>query len=285
MIVSFHPCFGADHHIVVADRHLNADEIELIAQAQAVILPQARPEEIFAACTGSGALLFPNYGHRFAYPGKMGQSLLFEKLGCPHPATRRWPSVRALDEAHPGLATFPHALPFVVKSDRGHEGEGVYIAEDRSSLAGVLECLARKEASGWKGFVTQEYVRCGGNVLRAVIIGRRVVTYWKRPEGPGPRITTISRGAAIDHEWLPELQAKGEGEAFRLAALTGIDLAAVDFVFSMAEDNPEPLFLEINYYFGRRGLGGSERYYAMVHEAIRDWLSRSGLDPDTVTLL
>jgi ribosomal protein S6--L-glutamate ligase len=53
----------------------------------------------------------------------------------------------------------------------------------------------------------------------------------------------------------------------------------------MAEDDPEPLFLEINYYFGRRGLGGSERYYSMVHQAIREWLSRAGLDPDAVSLL
>jgi len=285
MILSFHPCFGADHHIVLADRHLKSEEIALIAQARAIILPQARPEEIYTACTGSGAVLFPNYDHRFAYPGKAGQSLLFEKLGCPHPATRRWPSVRALEEAHPGLASYPHAPPFVIKADRGHEGEGVYIAEDRNSFLVAVEHLARKEGSGWKGFVTQEYVPSGGNVLRAVILGRRIVTYWKRPARPDAWVTTISRGAMIDYQWRPELQAKGARAARRLAAATGIDLAAIDFVCPEAAPDPEPLFLEINYYFGRRGLGGSERYYAMVHEAIREWLSRAGLDPDAVWLL
>ena len=69
-----------------------------------------------------------------------------------------------------------------------------------------------------------------------------------------------------------------------MSAKTGINLAAVDFIFSFSEKDPEPLFLEINYYFGRRGIGGSERYYQLLYEAVRGWLAEAGLDPDAVRL-
>ena len=59
----------------------------------------------------------------------------------------------------------------------------------------------------------------------------------------------------------------------------------MDFVFPISEKDPEPLFLEINYYFGRRGLGGSENYYQLLHQAIRDWLEEEGLDPEAVRLV
>ena len=32
------------------------------------------------------------------------------------------------------------------------------------------------------------------------------------------------------------------------------------------------MLLEINYFFGRKGLGGSEAYYKILHEEIRTWL-------------
>ncbi|MDZ7697590.1 MAG: hypothetical protein U5R49_11935 [Deltaproteobacteria bacterium] len=121
--------------------------------------------------------------------------------------------------------------------------------------------------------------------MRVVIVGDRLITYWKRSGDPQQPITTISRGARIDPQWKPALQQKGEIEARRLSAQTGINLAAVDFVFALADANPDPLFLEINYYFGRRGLGGSESYYRLLYEAIRDWLTACGRSPDSVRLV
>jgi ribosomal protein S6--L-glutamate ligase len=122
-------------------------------------------------------------------------------------------------------------------------------------------------------------------VLRAVIIGKKIITYWKRPNKSGQVITTISRGALIDHEWRPDLQEKGNAIVRVLAGKTGIDLAAVDLVFPLSEEAPDPLFLEINYYFGRRGLGGSEKYYQLLYEAVRDWLMDEGLNPEAVRLV
>jgi ribosomal protein S6--L-glutamate ligase len=157
--------------------------------------------------------------------------------------------------------------------------------EDALSLSEALEWLTLRENSGPKGFVTQDFIPSNGNALRAVIIGKRIITYWKRPGKPGGRITTIRGGAVIDHHWRQNLQEKGKAEAQVLSDETGINLAAVDFVFPLKELDPDPLFLEINYYFGRRGLGGTERYYKLLYQAIQEWLAEVGLDPKSIRLL
>jgi ribosomal protein S6--L-glutamate ligase len=38
-------------------------------------------------------------------------------------------------------------------------------------------------------------------------------------------------------------------------------------------DDPVPMLLEINYFFGRKGLGGSKAYYKLLHEEIQAWLA------------
>ncbi len=285
MILSYHPCFETDVHIILGSRSLNGEDLELIKQAEAIILPQGRPQELFEACSSSGAHLFPNYDVRFKYPGKIGQSFLFEELGCPCPATLRWSGVNQFKKTYPDVEDFPHELPYIIKDDKSHEAEGVFFIENSRSLSEALDFLTRRQGSGFSGFVTQDYVPSDGNVLRAVIIGRKIITYWKRPAEPGQVITTISKGAMIDHLWRPDLQEKGRAEAHTLAVKTGIDLAAVDFVFPLSEKDPDPLFLEINYYFGRRGLGGSENYYQLLYQAIRDWVEETGLDPEAVKLV
>jgi ribosomal protein S6--L-glutamate ligase len=285
MILSFHPCFDADSNIILGSRRLNGEDLDLIGQAEAVIMPQGRPQDIYEACSRVDLRLFPNYDVRFRYPGKIGQSLLFEDLGLSHPETLRWSTVEEFKEACPGNEAFPLALPFLIKDDKSHEAEGVFFVEDGSALSTALNFLAQRGRSGLPGFVTQAYIPSDGNVLRAVIIGKKIITYWKRPKEPGQVITTISRGARVDHEWRPDLQEKGTAATRVLAGKTGIDLAAVDFIFAVAETEPEPLFLEINYYFGRRGLGGSENYYQLLYEAVRAWLGEEGLDPDAVRLV
>ena len=121
MIVSFHPCFEADANVVLGSRKLDAADFDLIRRATAIILPQGRPQEIYEACSGSVTHLFPTYDVRFKYPGKMGQSRLFEDLGCPHPNTLRWSEVNEFKEIHPYAKDFPHERPFFIKDDKSHE--------------------------------------------------------------------------------------------------------------------------------------------------------------------
>lgn len=285
MILSFHPCFDTDVQIILGDRKLDSTIRESIQRATAIILPQACTQDLYNICANSTAHMFPNYYARIKYPGKIGQSLMFRDLDLPHPETFSWKTVGEFKNAHPDLNTLTREIPFLIKEDRRHEAEGIFLIKNEKALKEALDNLTIRERSGPKGFAIQEYIPCNGNVLRAVVIGERIISYWKRPGKPGQKITTINRGAIIDHDWRADLQEKGKTQALLLSHKTGINLAAIDFIFPLAEKNPEPLILEINYYFGRRGLGGAENYYRLLYEAIQDWLKEVGLDPESVSLI
>ncbi len=285
MILSFHPCLDTDIQIILGDRRVDSQIRKCIEKADAIILPQACTQNLYEICVTSTAHIFPNYAARIKYPGKIGQSLMFEDFHLPHPETLRWRDAEDFKEAHPPSSAPPHEIPFLIKDNMSHEAEGVFVVENGNSLREALDRLAIREQSGLKGFVTQAYIPCNGNALRAVIIGEKVLTYWKRPNKPGQEITTISRGAIIDPEWQLDLQEKGKVQALLLSDKTGINLAAIDFVFPIADKDPEPLFLEINYYFGRRGLGGTEKYYRLLYQAVQDWIEKIGLDPRSIKLV
>jgi ribosomal protein S6--L-glutamate ligase len=284
MILSFHPCFGADVQVILGSRPLGAEELSLIDKAAVILLPQSCSVELYRACKRSSALLFPNYDSRFEYPGKIGQSLFFERYRFPSPKTKRWPSAKAFETAYSRAKTYPHRIPFFLKADRSHEGEGVFLIRDDQGMRSALRALSRLEKSGLRGFVSQQGIVTEGNVLRAVIMGGKTITYWKRAADSNQWITTIGQGSRIDKTWRRDLQERGKESVQSLCTKAGIDLAAVDFVFPMTDPDPQGLFLEINYYFGRRGLGGSERYYGLLHEAIQTRLAEHGFDPEAVTL-
>jgi len=57
-------------------------------------------------------------------------------------------------------------------------------------------------------------------------------------------------------------------------------LAGIDLIFEKDDRNngdQHPLLLEINYFFGRTGLGGSERFYSLFQAAVDQWLEQLGL--------
>ncbi|MFH0845222.1 MAG: hypothetical protein V1930_07070 [Pseudomonadota bacterium] len=261
------------------------DDLTLIQKAEAIILPQSCSPGLYKACTNSSARIFPDYRIRFKYPGKIGQTALFERLKCPHPVTTIWSSVAQFVGAYTVAKTFPHEIPFLMKGNEGHEGEGIYFIPDRDALNSCLENLLALENKGAPGFISQEFIKNGGNVLRTVIIGSTIITYWKRSEAPGQMITTISQGARIDKSWKTELQKKGREITEKISATTGINLAAFDFIFPPSQPVPQPLILEINYYFGRRGLGGSIQFYHLLYDAIRGWLRENGFDAGSVRLV
>ena len=284
MILSFHPCLVADHQVILGDRSLSRQDFSLMADAEVILLPQTCTPHLYRVCASTSALLFPHYEVRFKYSGKVGQSRLFKEIDCVHPETFIW---RGVEEWENALSEkgFPHKVPFLIKKNTGHEGEGVYLIEDQQTLESTLEKLHHGAQTGSSEFISQELIPAGGNVLRVVIMGKRMFSYWKRPEKSGQIISSIGRDARVDKEWRKDLQEMGKEESEKIAAITGIDLAALDFVFPLSRPDPRPFILEINYYFGRRGLGGSERFYRLLYETVREWLASNGVDPHSLVLV
>jgi len=283
MILSLHPCFVADHQIIQGSRDLSSDDLSLIKKASVIILPQSCSEKLYRLCSESTALLFPSYKTRFEYKGKIGQSLLFKKAGLPHPETMQWNSVEKFRKVF--INSCPNEMPFLLKTDMSHESDGIYVIENKESLESALENIRMIGNKGSQTFISQKLIQTNGIVLRVVIIGRKTVSYWKMPANHGQIITSIGKGARIDTGWRVDLQKEGRRWARKLIDATGINLAAVDFVFPFNESDPSPMFLEINYYFGRRGLGGSLNYYRLLFNAIQEWLEEQGFDPQSIGLV
>jgi ribosomal protein S6--L-glutamate ligase len=285
IILSFHPCFTAGYQIILGDRRLASRDHRWIQRADAIILHQSCSQELYRACKDSGAQVFPNYDMKFRYPGKLGQARLFQEFHVKHPETMSWSSAYELREFIRKGGKLCHPFPFLMKANQSHEGEGISVVSDPDSLERALNILASWEKTGQSGFISQEMVQTDGNVLRAVILGEQTITYWKRPNKAREPVTTLSRNAIVDRDWRKDLQGRGRFEAGRICERTGINLAAMDFVFSMADSDPQPFCLDINYYFGRRGLGGLLNYYGLLHRALQDWLKDGGFDPGSLRLL
>ena len=113
--------------------------------------------------------------------------------------------------------------------------------------------------------------------MRVVVIGDQFFSYWRVQQDPTAFFTGLKAGAIIDHDKAPELQQAGRAAVRDFCSKTGINLAGFDLLFPEDKKEPAPLFLEINYFFGRRGLGGSFRYYELVEKAVGAWLESIGL--------
>lgn len=274
MILSYHPLFEADQNIICAGRKPDAEDLAAIKAAKAVILGQGCYQSLYEMAQSNCPHVFPNYEAKFTYPGKIGQTRLFRKINAPHPSTELYPDLASFQKIYgdqPGQ--WPARYPLVFKYDWGGEGETVYRIDSGEDLQEVLTQTAVFEKSGQYGFLLQEFVPCEGRTLRVVVIGRQIISYWRIQQNRGAFHTSISQGAAIDSETEPGLQQKAVAVVKDMCQKTGINLAGFDVIFSLESADPAPLLLEINYFFGRKGLGGSEAYYNILQAEIRRWLA------------
>ena len=290
MIVSFHPCFEADINIICAGRDPDADDLNAIQGAAAVVLPQGCRESLYRMAKANCAHVFPDYAARFRYPGKTGQARLFAETGFPHPKTRAYADTSRFRQSdgspsNPGLP-----FPFVFKMDWGGEGDTVSLIRNADDWEQALSRVAAFERSGQYGFVLQEFIPATDRTLRVVVVGQYLHAYWRIQDNPMAFGTSVSHGARIDSDADPKLRQAGIDLTRNFCEQTGINLAGLDLIFKPAIDSsvmPWPLFLEINYFFGRTGIGGSEAFYDILEREIDRWLK--GLDqaivkPDGVRL-
>jgi ribosomal protein S6--L-glutamate ligase len=274
MILSYHPLFEADRNITCAGREPNAEDLAVIREAQAVILGQGCYQSLYEMAQANCPNVFPNYDARFKYPGKIGQTKLFRELNATHPPTEIFSNIALFQRKyrnHPDQLRSRY--PLVFKLDWGGEGETVYRIASAEDLQKLLTQIAEFERTGQSGFLLQEFVPCGDRTLRVVVIGRQIVSYWRIQQSRGAFHTSLSKGAVIDLKADPGLQQTGVAAVKKLCQKTGINLAGFDVIYSAEMDDPAPMLLEINYFFGRKGLGGSEAYYKLLQKEIRAWLA------------
>ena len=278
MILSYHPCFVGDENRLCAGRQPDQTDVDIISRAEAVILPQGTPQRLYKMARQTCPHVFPNYDVRFQYPGKSGQIRLFRQIGAPHPVTRIFGRVSEYPDSN-GRPRLPaeFSYPCMFKFDWGGEGDTIILVENPDDLAAALKKAAQYEKTGQQGFLLQAFIPSASRSLRVVVVDQKMTAYWKIQENPETVFAGVTKGARIDAEADPDLQAFGKTEAAAVCRRTGINLAGFDLLFPEDAAHPQPFFLEINYFFGRKGLGGSERFYQLLIPAIYDWLDRNGL--------
>lgn len=277
MILSFHPLIKKDENRLCAGRLPDDDDLKALQAADAVILPQGCYQSLYEMARESCPNVFPNYDARFAFPGKTGQARLFQKTGVPHPKTDTYTGVADFQNSG---GPFRLSYPVVFKFDWGGEGESVFLMETPNAFARILSKAERFEKTGQRGFVLQAVIPAAGRSLRVVVIGRHIASYWRVSADASAFSTGLCAGARIETDLAPELQLMAKEAVASFCSQTKINLAGFDILFS-ADDSrgflPPPLFLEINYFFGRRGLGGSNAYYRLFEAAVTDWIRGLGL--------
>ncbi|MBW2367211.1 MAG: hypothetical protein JRH15_04930 [Deltaproteobacteria bacterium] len=287
MILSFHPIIVGDENRLCAGRRPDGRDLSAIRAADAVILPQGCYPVLFEMVRQNCAHFFPDYTCRFDYPGKISQSELFRKLEIDHPDTQAFTSLETFYHRYDRrLDCARLQFPLVFKFDWGGEGHGVYRVDDPQQLLNLLDKAAESEKTGQSGFLLQRLIPDGGRALRVVVIGETILSYWRVQSDENQFCANLATGATIDSTGLPGLQQAGRKAARLLSGCTGINLAGIDFLFdttvSQADSKSTPLILEINYFFGRRGIGDSNTYYTLLRSEIVKWLQSIHLPTETV---
>ena len=278
MILSFHPCFEADSNTLCAGRDPDEKDLAAIAAADAVILPQGCRESLYRMARQNCTHVFPDYDARFQYPGKTGQARLFQALGAPHPRTWVFDDTKHFQRC--GSKVFDAGFPLVFKLDWGGEGDTVSLLQSQADLARALSMAEIYEQSGQRGFVMQTRAADSNRTLRVAVIGQTQMAYWRIQDTPGIFGTSLAQGARIDTESNPNLRQKALALTRGFCQQSRINLAGFDFVFDKCgptKNDLHPLYLGHNYFFGRTGLGGSARFYAMLQAEIDNWLVGLGL--------
>lgn len=271
MLLSFHPIIKADINLSVAGKSfLSKKAIEAIKKADAIILPQIAPLFLYEMVIEREKPHFPDQSLRFRWKHKADQLRSFDEWEIPYPKTLIFESFESFLEANPDEIS-SLGYPFFLKSALEHEGEGIFLVKDEEDLTRIRTDLPAWLLSG--PILAQRCVSTHGYVLRVVSLYKLHLAYWKKDDS---EIVSISRGARIIRHYRKDLIQKGIEEVTRLKGKARLDLAAVDIVFDM-DSSSSPYLLEINFFFGRKGLGGRKGFYKLLLKAVQSWIEEIGL--------
>ncbi|HDD45330.1 MAG TPA: ATP-grasp domain-containing protein [Candidatus Desulfofervidus auxilii] len=267
MILSFYQMVKGDVSFRLPQGMFSPEQISLMKQAKCIILPPICRSVHYWFCK-KFAPVFPCMDTRFHFPGKVGHIFLFELAGIPYPPTKVYHGLEEFKKRQAeGEKLFEY--PFVVKWSKGGGGVFVHLVKNKKELFYILEQFRGYEKKG-PSFIIQPYIEHDHCDLRVVVIGNRFLTYWRCQQTPGEFRSNVSRGARIFYNLNPKLEQKAISLTKKLCQKTGINLAAMDIMFSK---DKKPFFLEINYGFGVHGLGGFQRYKEILNEEVKTWIN------------
>lgn len=261
--VSFRPEVELEENLPPLARIEDRETIDLLRNAAGVLLPAHISPWRYETITRHAHKWFPRLEIQLHSRGKTKQAHLFQKLGVRHPQTLVFENPRKLKD-YLDLHEPPWGYPFVLKGDLGGGGETVFPVYNAEQTGGYLKRLPQDSP-----LLIQKWVEHGGKDLRVVIYGDHTVSYFR--VGEGRFYNNVCRGAKLDHHGWPDLQQKGVAAVLAFSKLAGIDIAGYDLMFP---DKGEPVFIEVNFHFGRKGIGGTKEHQAHVLRAIKTWHTR-----------
>ncbi len=261
--------FVSLHHQIKLDENLagigflDEPSINLIKNAAGVLMPKYFSPIRYQYIASIARTHFPNLAPRYNYRGKAKQVRLFRRFNIPHPRTIIFDTAI---QARNILRTkqVPFDLPFVLKGDRGGGGSTVFPISSWEEFEYKIIELPLNEP-----ILIQEWIENQGMDLRVVVIGQIIKSYFRL--GGESFYNNVSKGARIDYNLCPGKQKEGIKMAYNLSKFLNIDLGAFDIMFPV---NAPPLLIEINFLFGRIGLGGTKGFNELYIKAVRNWIEK-----------
>jgi ribosomal protein S6--L-glutamate ligase len=134
--------------------------------------------------------------------------------------------------------------PVVVKLLEGTQGRGVVLAETRKAAESVIEAFQQLKAN----ILVQEFIKeAGGEDVRALVVGDRVVASMVRRAAPGEFRSNLHRGGSAE---ATKLSREERRTAIRASKSMGLSVAGVD----MLRSSRGPLVMEVNSSPGLEGI-------------------------------
>lgn len=236
-----HPSPSVVYQDLVADRHAQEETLEVDA-----VVPR-----IGASYTFYGAALVRQFEMMGVFATNDSQAItrsrdklraqqLLARAGVDLPAT-----TFAHDARHSrGLIDRVGGTPVIIKLLEGTQGVGVVLAETRKAAESVIGAFRQLDAN----ILVQEFIKeAGGDDLRAIVIGGKVVAAMERHAAPGEFRANLHQGGSAEQA---RLTPKERRTALTAAKALGLSVAGVD----MLRSNRGPLVLEVNSSPGLEGV-------------------------------
>jgi ribosomal protein S6--L-glutamate ligase len=232
---------GVVYQDLVADRNASEERLELDA-----VVPR-----IGASYTFYGCALVRQFEMMGVFTANESQGItrsrdklraqqLLARAGVELPAT-----TFAHDARHAeGLINRVGGTPVIIKLLEGTQGRGVVLAETRKAAESVIGAFRQLDAN----ILVQEFIKeAGGDDLRVIVIGGKVVAAMERHAAPGEFRANLHRGGTAEKA---KLTAAERRTAIKAAKALGLNVAGVD----MLRSNRGPLVLEVNSSPGLEGV-------------------------------